>query len=276
MSEPTHDDLDDDLASLYHAERAHPGPPRASKERVRAAVLATAALAGTAATGAAATGAAAASGGIATSGAAVGSGAALASSVSAPFMAVAAVVVAAAVVVGVVRDDEPAPIIDDVAVVDTSAHHASAPVVEHVVAEEVAEEVAPEVEEEIVEPVVEVKPVRRTTQAKPPPPEPPPPVPPPPTTTPEERASRLAAERALIGAARVSLKSGDAASCLSSLEEHRAQFKDALLAEEREALVVMCFARGGDASARAKAEAFFATYPNSVHKQAVRAAVGLP
>jgi hypothetical protein len=67
----------------------------------------------------------------------------------------------------------------------------------------------------------------------------------------------------------------DPRSALGLCEQYPARFPHGALREERDALRVEALARIGDAGARAAAEAFFATYPRSVHRARLEALVGL-
>jgi hypothetical protein len=84
----------------------------------------------------------------------------------------------------------------------------------------------------------------------------------------------LAPERALVDRARAALGRGQSSDALDALDAHAARFPRGRLSEEREALAVDALARAGRAdSARARATAFHAKYPNSVFGAVVDSAV---
>jgi hypothetical protein len=84
----------------------------------------------------------------------------------------------------------------------------------------------------------------------------------------------LAAERALLDVARVSLSQGDAPHALEAIARHEKQFPAGLLVEEREALAIRALAvEGRNAEARARAVRFEQRYPESLALPSVRAAV---
>lgn len=101
-----------------------------------------------------------------------------------------------------------------------------------------------------------------------------------PTTTddaaraPDEAARALAKERALLEVARTALSRGDATAALASLEKHRAQFSDAKLGEERDALLVLALVGAGRVGEAEKAAARFErAHPRSLLLSTVKAAV---
>jgi len=101
-----------------------------------------------------------------------------------------------------------------------------------------------------------------------------------PTTTddaaraPDEAARALAKERALLEVARTALSRGDATAALSSLEKHRAQFSDAKLGEERDALLVLALVGAGRSGEAEKAAVRFErAHPRSLLLSTVKAAV---
>ena len=88
------------------------------------------------------------------------------------------------------------------------------------------------------------------------------------------RASRLAAERHLLDAARTAIVQGEPERAVAQLERHRAQFPDGLLVEERDAMMVEALAKASRTSeARALAESFRAKYPGSLFAGTVDSAV---
>jgi hypothetical protein len=81
----------------------------------------------------------------------------------------------------------------------------------------------------------------------------------------ETEASELAQERALLDQARRSAAQGDAPAALEVAERHRTRFPSGRLAEEREALAIRALvASGRSEEARRRAQAFRASYPNSL------------
>ena len=80
----------------------------------------------------------------------------------------------------------------------------------------------------------------------------------------------LAAERALIERARMALARGQSGAALEAVDAHAKGYPRGRLAEEREAIAVQALVQGGrTADARARADRFRATYPNSVFGAAV-------
>ena len=80
-------------------------------------------------------------------------------------------------------------------------------------------------------------------------------------------------ERKLLDGARVALASGDTAQSLAKIDEHARTYPRGRFVEEREALRVRALADAGrKVEARAAAERFEATWPNSVILPAVKAA----
>jgi outer membrane protein assembly factor BamD (BamD/ComL family) len=64
--------------------------------------------------------------------------------------------------------------------------------------------------------------------------------------------------------ARAALRAGDAARCLTLLEQARARFPRGALGQEREALTVEALARAGQsAAAKRRAAAFLRAHPQS-------------
>ncbi len=89
------------------------------------------------------------------------------------------------------------------------------------------------------------------------------------------RDEALADENALITRAQSALARGRAAEALAAAREHQQRFPSGQLVEEREALAIRALARlGNDDAARARADRFYARFPNSLLTRAVRAAVG--
>lgn len=90
----------------------------------------------------------------------------------------------------------------------------------------------------------------------------------------ESHASRLAAERHLLDAARAAIVQGEPDRAVAQLERHRAQFPDGLLVEERDAMMVEALAKASrTAEARALAESFRSKYPGSLFAATVDSAV---
>lgn len=86
--------------------------------------------------------------------------------------------------------------------------------------------------------------------------------------------STLAAEQALLEAARRALAAGDADAALSSVRRHGARFADGRLAEERELLRVQALVRAGRLdAARAFAGAFRRDFPDSLLREALDVAL---
>jgi ATP-dependent helicase YprA (DUF1998 family) len=83
----------------------------------------------------------------------------------------------------------------------------------------------------------------------------------------------LAAEQALLDEAQRAL-AGDAPAAIAILERHAARFPRGLLAEEREAMTVRALvATGRRDEARRRAAAFVATWPSSLFRGSVEAAL---
>jgi hypothetical protein len=79
-----------------------------------------------------------------------------------------------------------------------------------------------------------------------------------------ESGSELARERALLDVARADAARGEPGQALAVTEQHRQQYPQGRLTEEREALAVRALlSLGRTAAARARAHAFRETYPNS-------------
>jgi hypothetical protein len=253
---------DDDLRYLYDAERAHPGPPAGSADRVRAAVLlsvATGAAVSTAAVASTSTTATATAAAASTAVTSTATG--LTAAALAKPALVAAVVATAGGGLYLARPDVPPPV-------------APAPVVV----------VAPEPERPAPPPGLIVQPPEPTPEApkpskpknKPEPSTPPTPTPStstpeaPPPETPEQQQARLAAERGILAEARAALAGGNAQRALVVLEAHRDRHPTGALLEEREALTVIALARGGSKeAAAARAEQFRAQFPASLFADAV-------
>lgn len=88
-------------------------------------------------------------------------------------------------------------------------------------------------------------------------------------------ADVLATERALLDHARSAIGRGDAATAMRDGEEHASRFPQGQLAAEREAILVRALVMGGRAAeARARADRFHRTYPNSPLAPVVEAALG--
>ena len=92
-----------------------------------------------------------------------------------------------------------------------------------------------------------------------------------PTSTPGTGADvDLASERALIDRARMALARGQSSAALDAVDAHAKSYPRGRLVEEREALAIQALAQAGrTADARARADKFRATYPNSVFAGAV-------
>ena len=89
--------------------------------------------------------------------------------------------------------------------------------------------------------------------------------------------SDLAAERALLDAARASAAHGEPEQVLGFVEQHRRQFAHGHLVEEREALAIRALlALGRKDEARARADAFRAAYPNSFLTPVIDSALSAP
>ncbi len=85
----------------------------------------------------------------------------------------------------------------------------------------------------------------------------------------------LAAERAIVEAARTSLSRSRGAAALEALDDHARRFPHGRLAEEREALAVQALvALGRGAEAKERAVRFRRTFPESILLPAVAAAIG--
>jgi hypothetical protein len=83
--------------------------------------------------------------------------------------------------------------------------------------------------------------------------------------------SRLAAESALLQAARARLRNGDALGAQAALDQLRKQFPDGVLVQERDVLgIEVLRARGDNDAARRAAQAFVAANPHSPHTAALR------
>lgn len=90
-----------------------------------------------------------------------------------------------------------------------------------------------------------------------------------------ENAGTVADELALIEKARSSLDRGQANAALSTLKTHRRQFPKGAFLEEAAALRASALCKSGKTDAAEKASAsFLRRYPNSVHKNRVKACQG--
>ena len=89
--------------------------------------------------------------------------------------------------------------------------------------------------------------------------------------------SQLARERALLDIARAAAARGEPALAFERAERHRRQFPHGRLAEEREALAIRALiALGRSDEARARANAFRASYPNSFLTPVIDSALSVP
>jgi len=89
--------------------------------------------------------------------------------------------------------------------------------------------------------------------------------------------SELARERALLDLARANAAHGEPALVLEQIEKHRREFPQGRLTEEREALAIRALlALGRGDEARARADAFRTTYPNSFLTPAIDSALSAP
>ena len=96
------------------------------------------------------------------------------------------------------------------------------------------------------------------------------------TATHTNRGSDLAAERAVLDMARTALNRGDPANALAATAEHEKRYPRGALAEEREAIAVRALSEGGrKAEAKARAERFKKSHPESILLPAVLAAGGV-
>ena len=88
---------------------------------------------------------------------------------------------------------------------------------------------------------------------------------------------RLAAESALLVAARAQLRAGDARGASASLERLAAQFPHGVLLQEREVLAIELLAAQGDvAGAQRRARAFVSAHPESPHSAKLRQLLNAP
>ncbi len=91
---------------------------------------------------------------------------------------------------------------------------------------------------------------------------------------PGDATERLAQERRIIDAARSALAEGDVGGALGALQQHRRRFEKGMFVEERDALTIMALAkRGRNEQADAQADRFNQRYPNSLFRDAIRAAL---
>ena len=82
----------------------------------------------------------------------------------------------------------------------------------------------------------------------------------------QTRKDRLSAESALLTEARAYLRNGDANAAQQTLNKLRSKFPKGVLRQEREVLAIeVLSARGNQAAARRRAQAFIAAYPESPH-----------
>lgn len=89
--------------------------------------------------------------------------------------------------------------------------------------------------------------------------------------------SQLARERAVLDLARAAAARGEPALALEQAERHRQQFPQGRLAEEREAMAIRALiALGRGSEARARADAFRASYPNSFLTPVIDSALSAP
>ena len=96
-------------------------------------------------------------------------------------------------------------------------------------------------------------------------------------STAKNAGSQLARERALLDLARAAAARGEPALALAQAERHRQQFPQGRLAEEREAMAIRALlALGRGAEARARADAFRASYPNSFLTPVIDSALSAP
>jgi hypothetical protein len=87
----------------------------------------------------------------------------------------------------------------------------------------------------------------------------------------------LAAEGALLDAARRAIESEDGAAALAATSEHERRFRDGLLVQEREAMAVRALLLLGRADeARARAAKFQARFPDSLLLPALQSSLGAP
>jgi len=90
------------------------------------------------------------------------------------------------------------------------------------------------------------------------------------------RGSDLAAERAVLDMARTALNKGDNQNALAAAQEHEKKFPRGALSEEREAIAVRALSEGGRKDeAKARAERFKKSHPESILLPAVLAAGGV-
>jgi hypothetical protein len=101
------------------------------------------------------------------------------------------------------------------------------------------------------------------------------PVPTPAGSSSEPKASQLGEEAQTLKRARDALRAGDLGAASAALEAARTRFPHGALGEEREALTIQLLERSGQrAAARARAESFLRSFPNSAHAPRVRDIAG--
>ncbi|MET0790444.1 MAG: hypothetical protein ABW061_02895 [Polyangiaceae bacterium] len=89
-----------------------------------------------------------------------------------------------------------------------------------------------------------------------------------------ENSSELARERALLDRARADAAHGEPGHAFDVTEQHRQRFPQGRLTEEREALAIRALlSLGRTADARARAQTFRSTYPNSFLMPALESAL---
>ncbi|MEO7035263.1 MAG: hypothetical protein ABI548_15180 [Polyangiaceae bacterium] len=92
-----------------------------------------------------------------------------------------------------------------------------------------------------------------------------------------DSGSELARERALLDVARADAAHGEPRQALAVTEQHRQQFPQGRLTEEREALAIRALlSLGRAADARARAQTFRSRYPNSFLIPAIESALSDP
>lgn len=95
-----------------------------------------------------------------------------------------------------------------------------------------------------------------------------------PASEPTDDGRSVAAERALLDAARIALASGEPTQALDVVARHAREYPRGRLAEEREAIAVRALVKAGRYDeARSRAERFQSVYPRSVAAPAVSAAI---
>jgi len=90
----------------------------------------------------------------------------------------------------------------------------------------------------------------------------------------DSRGDTLTVQQALLDRARAALAHGDGRQALAALAEHARTHPASDLLEEREALTIKSLIASGDSTtARARAAAFAARYPQSLFLPSIRAAL---